>query len=114
MINGLTGLRHYPVISTYNEYYDVGNACSSCPHLSESLMAGRIEEHNLLTVLNYDVCSDVLSNSSGFVCGNTGVPDVVEEGRLAMIDVSHYSDYWGTFDQCFSLPLKFALRLRRL
>ena len=70
MVDSLFSLRHYTIVSTYDEYYYVGNTCTPRTHFCERLMAGSVEEYNLLAVLNNDIRANMLGDSSGFVSGD--------------------------------------------
>jgi hypothetical protein len=53
---------------------------------------GRIQEHHAAAVDVDRVRTDVLRNAARFAFGDLGLTDRVEQGRLAMIDVTHDRD----------------------
>src|SRR5215218_7802056 len=61
-------------------------------HLRERGVARRVEERDLLAVLLDLVCTDVLGDATGLTGHHVGVADLVQHGRLAVIDVAHDRD----------------------
>ncbi len=55
-------------------------------------MARRIEEGDLLSVDGNHIRADVLRDASGLPVGDMGIPDRIQQGRLAVIDMTHHAD----------------------
>ena len=85
-------LRHDAVVSGDHEHDDVGRLCAARAHRGECCMAGRIEERDL-PLRNLDVIrTDVLRDAAGFAARDARFADVVEQRRLAVVDVTHDRD----------------------
>ena len=116
MSNSFFCLRHDSIISTYHENHYVRNVCTSCAHSCEGLVSGSVEKDYGLIVLHDYVRAYMLSDASCFVCCYGRVPDVVEEGSFAVIDMTHYCDDRRTLDEfrlrLWRLRLFWSLRLR--
>src|SRR5581483_2242139 len=100
VVDSLECLRHDAVVSGNDENYDIRCLSSARTHAGESLVARRIEEHDLaairrrLRVLNSDLIgADVLSDTTGFAFGHIGGANRVKQRGLAMIDVAHDRDH---------------------
>ncbi len=98
----LDGLRHNRVIGGNHEDDDVGNLRTAGAHGRERLVARRVEEGDRLAVgQRHMVGADVLRDAAGFAGHHIGPPDIVEQGRLAVIDVAHDRDHGGARDEIF-------------
>ena len=92
MVKRLDGLRLDAVVSGDDEYGDVRNLSAARAHRGEGLVARRVEEDERVAVVFDARGSDVLGDAAGLFFGDVGFSDVVEERRLAVVDVAHDGD----------------------
>ena len=92
MVDGFDSLRHDTVISCDDEDGDIRDLGTAGTHSRESFVARRIHEGDFLALVADLISPDVLSNAAGFVAGDIGLTDGVEEARLAVVDVAHDGD----------------------
>ena len=57
-------------------------------------MAGGVDEGYFLIMAGYVEGTDLLGYAPHFTFGYMGFPEVVDEGGLAVIDVTHDGDHW--------------------
>src|ERR1700722_8488044 len=100
VIDGFERLRHHPVVGGDYEHNNIGRLGAARTHARESFVTGGIEENDLapegggFLVGDADlVCTDVLSDTSGFALGHAGQADSVEQGGFAVINVAHDCDH---------------------
>ena len=55
--------------------------------------AWRVDEGDLLAVALDLIRTDVLGDAAGLTVGDVGVPDAVEQQRLAVVDMTHHGDH---------------------
>src|SRR5205807_747126 len=84
-----TGLRHDAVVGGDHQHHDVGDLRAPGTHGGEGLVAWRVEEGDDAARRLDVVCADVLRDAAGFTRGHLGAANVVEERRLAVVDVAH-------------------------
>ena len=84
----LPGLGHDAIVGGYDEDDDVGDLRAAGPHRGECLVAGRIQEGNLLAVDYHLVGAGMLGDAAGFGIDDVGAADLVEERRFAVIHVA--------------------------
>ena len=90
MRNRLNGLRHDLVVGGDHDDHDVGDLRTAGTHGGERLVTGGIEERDgALAGHLHVIGTDVLRDASGFAGNHGRLADVVEQRRLAVIDVSH-------------------------
>ena len=93
MVDGLDCLWHDRIIGGYNDDRQVGELCTTGTHGCKGLVTRSVEEGNPASVGEYHVvCTDVLCDTSGLACDHIGLPDIVEERCLTVVDVSHHGD----------------------
>ena len=93
VVYGLDCLWHDRVIGCDDNNREVGQLGTTCTHGCEGLMSRGVEEGNPASVMEYHVvCTDVLCDTSGLTCDDIGLSDVVEEGCLTVVNVSHHCD----------------------
>ena len=92
VVDGFDGLRHDPVVGRHHKYCDVGKLRSPGAHRGERLVAGRVQERDRSTVVIDLIGADSLGDAADLALGHFGVPDGIEQGRLAVIDVSEDRD----------------------
>ena len=98
MVDRLNGLRHDAVVSCNNQDGNIGDVRSTGTHGGERLMSRSIQEGNQLAVDVDLICTDVLGNAARLGGGDVGVADCVEDGGLAVVDVTHNNnDRWALY-----------------
>ena len=88
----LERLGHDTVVGRDHDDRDVGDLGAPGPHRGERLVAGRVEEDDLLVVLDDLRRTDVLGDPAALPGRDRGAPDRVEQARLAVVDVAHDGD----------------------
>ncbi len=90
MRDRLDRLRHDRVVGGDDEDDDVGDLRAARTHGGERLVARRVEEGDHLPARQLDVIrADVLRDATGFARDDVRLADVVEQRRLAVVDVAH-------------------------
>ena len=93
MVDCLDCLWHDCIVGGDDDDCEVGHLGSSGTHCREGFVARGVEEGDSLPVREFHVVgTDVLGDSSCLSCNNVGFPDVVEEGSLTVVNVSHHGD----------------------
>src|SRR6185437_7918777 len=91
---------------------DVRHLRAAGAHGGERLVARRVEEGDLLAVGEGDViCADVLRDATGFTRDDVRLADVVEQRRLAVVDVTHDRHDRRTRNQILGLIGDFGARV---
>ena len=89
----LDRLRHDLVVGGDHEHDDVRHLRAARAHGGERLVARRVEEGDRLAAGQRDVVrADVLRDAAGLARHDVRLADVVEQRRLAVIDVTHDGD----------------------
>src|SRR5574344_1841422 len=103
-VNCLFGLRHYGVLRSN---YDNGNVChlrAPCTHCGKGLVARGVQEGDMSAIGKGDiVSSNVLGNTSGLSGNYIGLADVVQQGGLSVVYVSHYGYNWRSWQKVLRL-----------
>ena len=89
VIDGLDRLRHDPVVGRHDQGDDVRSLGAARAHGRERLVAGRVEKRHAAAVDRHVVRPDVLGDAARLVIGHVGLPDLVQQRRLAVVDVAH-------------------------
>ena len=92
MVDGLDGLGHHAVVGGDDEHDDVGDLRAAGPHGGERLVARRVDERDRVVVPLDLVGADVLGDAAGLARDDVGGADLVEQQRLAVVDVAHDRD----------------------
>jgi hypothetical protein len=86
-----------PFFCSDDEDGDICSGSAARAKHAEGFVARRVEEGDgarLRLVLVHDLVGrDVLRDAAGFAGGNVRLPDVIQKGRLAMVDMTHDRDY---------------------
>ena len=93
MVDGLQRLRHHAVVGRHHQHDDVGHLGSPSPHHGEGFMARSVQEGDQALVLFDLVGPDVLGDASGFLGGDVGFSDRIQQGGLAVVHVAHDGDH---------------------
>ena len=93
MVDCLDGLRHDRIVRSDDDDCYIRHFRTTCTHRREGRVTRGIQERNVLTVLQFDViCTDVLGDTSGLTGNHIRVTDVVQQGCLTVIHVTHHRD----------------------
>ena len=92
VLNGFDRLRHDAVVGRHDEHDDVRDLGAARAHGREGRVARRVEERDAALRRLDVVGADVLRDAAGFARGDLRTADVVEQRRLAVIDVAHDRD----------------------
>ena len=89
MVDGFNGLRHDRVIRRDNQNRNIRRLCAAGTHRREGFVTGGIEERDIAAVHLDRVCADMLGDAARFARRDAAITDVVQQGRLAVVDVTH-------------------------
>ena len=89
VVNRFLGLRHHAVVRCHHQNHDVGRFRAACTHRGKRLVARRIEEGDHAARRIHVVGADMLRDTARFATRHTGTADVVQQGSLAVVDVTH-------------------------
>ena len=92
VLDRLLGLRHHAVISGNDKDDDVGGLGASGTHRREGGVTRGVEERNHAVVGLHVIRTDVLRDTAGLARGHPGAADIVEQRRLAVVDMAHDGD----------------------
>ena len=98
VVDGFERLRHHAVVRRHHQHHDIGDFGAARTHAGERFVARRIDEDDLAAVLLDVIRADVLRDAAGFSFGDVGLPDGVEQRRLAVIHVAHDGDHGRALD----------------
>src|SRR6266851_278424 len=90
VINRFDRLRHHTLVRRDDQDHDIGDLGAARAHSSERLMAGRVDEADLAPVNIDHVGADMLRDTAGFLRGDIGMADGVEQRSFAVVDVAHH------------------------
>ena len=100
VVDGLNGLGHDGVVRRHDQDGDIGGLGAAGTHGSEGLVTGGIQEGDLTLLVHLDgVGADVLGDAAGLASSDAALADVVQQGGLAVVDVTHDGDDGGTGHQ---------------
>src|SRR5712691_8589391 len=88
----LLRLRHHAVVGRHDEHRDVGDLRTARAHRRERLVARRVDERDLASLVLDLIRADVLRDPPGLRRDDGGLADLVEQRRLTVIDVAHDRD----------------------
>ncbi len=92
VVDCLLGLRHDSVVGRDHQDDDVRRPGAARAHQGERLVTRGVEEHDLAVVGLDLVGADVLGDAAVLALGDLGRADVIEQRRLAVIDMAHDGD----------------------
>ena len=93
MVDSLNRLGHHRVISSHNDDGKVSELGSTGTHCGKRLVTRSIQEGDVAAVLQLDaVRTNVLGDSSGFAGDDVGFADVVQQGGLTVVYMTHHGD----------------------
>ena len=86
-------LRHHAVIGGHDQHCDVGDVGAAGPHLGKRFVARGIDERDRPAVLFDAIGSDVLRDAAALAADDVDADNLVQQRRLAVIDVSQEGHY---------------------
>ena len=92
VVDGLDGLGHDAVVGGHHQNGNIGTHGAAGTHGRKGGVAGGIQERNGLVVDLHLIGADVLGNAAGLAGNHVGLPNGVQQGRLAVVDVAHNHD----------------------
>ena len=104
VVDRLDGLRHDAVVRRDDEHDDIRDGRAARAHGGERLMARRVEEGDRLAAHGDGVGADVLGDAARLARRDVGAADLVEQRRLAVVDVAHDRDDGRTDDGRAVMP----------
>src|ERR1051326_7455913 len=89
-------LRHDVVVGGHDKHDDIGQLRAARSHRREGLVTGGIEKRDaLFSVHLHHIRADVLGDPACLARDDVAAPDVIEQRRLAVVDVAHDGDDGG-------------------
>ena len=92
VVERLDRLGHHAVVGGHDQHDDVGGLGAAGAHGGERLVARGVDEGDEPVVLDGLVGADGLGDATGLAGHHVGVADLVEQLRLAVVDVAHHGD----------------------
>nr|AAG49549.1 unknown [Myxococcus xanthus DK 1622] len=92
VLDGLHRLGHHAVVRGHHQHHDVRHVGATGAHGREGLVARRVEERHVTARGGDAVRADVLGDATRLALRDAGLPDGVQEARLAVVDVAHDGD----------------------
>ena len=111
VVDRLLGLGLDAVVGGNHDHRQVGHARATGAHRGEGLVAGGVEEGDLLAAVVDLVGADVLGDAPGLAGDHLGLADRVQQRGLAVVDVAHDRDHRRAFDQLLLGVLEDRLEL---
>ena len=99
VVDGLHGLGHDAVVGSHHQDGDVRDHGAAGTHGGKGLVAGGVQEGDGGAVHIDLVSADVLGDAAGLALGHLGVPDIVQQGGLAVVHVAHDDHDGGAGNQ---------------
>ena len=111
MVDCFNGLRHNAVICCNNQNRNISNLCATGTHGRKCCMTRSIQEGDRTAIYLDTVCTDMLGNAACFTCRYIGLTDAVQQGGLAVVNVTHDNDNRASRLQVFFLVLALVKQL---
>ena len=93
VVDRLDGLRHHAVVGGHHQHHHVGHVRAAGTHGRERLVAGRIDEDDCVRPRSSaPVRADLLRDAARFTGGDVGLANLVQQRRLAVVDVAQDGD----------------------
>ena len=99
VVDRLLGLRLDAIVGGDDDHREIGHARAACAHRGERLVAGGVQEGDLLAAVVDLIGADVLGDAAGLARDDLGLADRVEQRGLAVVDVPHDRDDRRAFDE---------------
>ncbi len=91
-VDRLDGLRHHAIVGRHHEDHDVRHRSAVGAHLGERLVPRGVDEDDALAVPRNVVGPDRLRDAARLARRDIRRPDGVQQGCLAVVDMSHDRD----------------------
>ena len=91
VVDSLNGLRHNTVVRRHYQYSDIRDARTARSHRCERFVSRSIQECDIAVVDVHSVSTDVLCDAACLGGSNAGMSDIVQQGRLTVVNVTHYN-----------------------
>ena len=115
MSDCLLGSRHHRVIGSDDDDGNIGSLGTTGTHGGKCFVTRSIKEGYLATTLQgHTVSTDVLGDTTRLTSNHIGIADIVEQGSLTMVNVTHHSYDWSTWNQVVFIILFLAYSLLNL
>ena len=95
MIDRFDSLRLDAIVRGNHQNYQVSYLCASGSHRAECLVTRRIQESNRSSRSSNTISANMLRDAPGLPCGNFGFAKIIQQRRLAMIDMPHHGNHRG-------------------
>src|SRR3989304_2278934 len=105
VVDRLHRLGHHAGVRPDHQDDDVGHGGAAGSHRGERLVPRRVEDDQATPAVLHLLGADVLGDPGRLPPGDVALPDGVEEGGFAVVDVSHDGDHGGTRTKVF-LPVR--------
>ena len=89
VVERFQGLGHHAVVGGDDQDHHVRDLRAAGPELGERFVAGRVEEGDATVIVVDLVGGDVLRDAAELTLGQSRLANRVEQGRLAVVDVTH-------------------------
>ena len=97
--NGLAGLWHHAVIRRHHQHHHIRALGAARPHGRKSRVTGCVQEGNQAALVFDLVRANMLRNAARLAARHVRVADGVQQGGLAMIDMSQNGHHRRAVDQ---------------
>jgi hypothetical protein len=114
VLDRLQGLRHDPVVGGHHQHHHIRGLGAARAHGGERGVARGVEKGDYPFRRADMVGADMLGDASGLAGGDPGAPDIVEQGSLAMVYMSHYSNNWWARQSFTTTGARGQLLLQRI
>ncbi len=99
VVDRLLGLRLDAVVGGNHDHRQVGDSRTAGAHRRERLVAGGVEEGDLLAGVAHLIGADVLGDAASLPSGDLGLADRVQQRGLAVVDVAHHRNHRRALDE---------------
>ena len=89
VVDGLDGLGHDAVVGGNHQNGDIRGLRAAGTHGGKGRVAGGIQKRDHIPVHVHSVSADVLGDAAGFFRSDGGLADGVQQGGLAVVNVTH-------------------------
>ena len=97
IFNGFNRLRHDAIISCHYKDDNIHRLCATSSHFRESRVTRRIKDRNLFSRFQLKLIgTNMLGDTARFARRHIGCPQSIQQGRLAVINMSHNRNHRRT------------------
>ena len=105
VVDGLDGLGHNAVVRSDDQHGDIGHIGAAGAHGGERLVTRGVQEGDQAVAALDLIRADGLGNAAGFALGDVGLADGVQNGGLAVVNVTHNDNDRRTLDEILGVVL---------